>query len=341
MLKNLIFLLIIPTSCLDKIDIETRDFKENQLVVEGNVNNSSGPYFVSLSYASSENVESTNVLVKNPVSGAKVSIVHLASGNSLDLLENTGKLGQYSSPENSTFKGEVGNEYFLKIELLGKTYASTIEKIITPTPIDTVYWDYNDLSQTIEIFIDFTDPTARGDRYIWTWNGYRQFLTNYDNGGSGLNMQGDSIVFDCCRICYQQLTGNEINLFADNLQNGNKIRNQKVTDMYILRLNQLMIEVQLHKTSESAYAFWELLYLQQESQGGLFDPPPFGIKGNMKNIGDDNEEVLGYFFASGVSEYVLRFNAFEYATLQTPFEGTNNDCRLVSKADTLKPGNWD
>ena len=52
------------------------------------------------------------------------------------------------------------------------------------------------------------------------------------------------------------------------------------------------------------------------------------------------ETVLGYFYASGISEIQLQFNGNRYALNPTPFENIDNDCRLIQLADTLTPKNW-
>ena len=125
----IISLFVATASCREKIDFTIEDSDLKQLVVEGNINDMEGPYQVYLSYASPKIVNNNQVVQKEPVSLAKVMIVHVATGNVQDLYELSGDKGTYSSPENSTFRGEVENDYYLQIELDGRTYQSSIERI--------------------------------------------------------------------------------------------------------------------------------------------------------------------------------------------------------------------
>jgi len=340
-INALIIIAIVTTSCRDKIDIEAINSNEKLVVIEGNINNATGPYYVYLSYASTDNIDVESRLVKNPISNANVNIVNITSGNIISFVEKTGEVGTYFSSETSTIKGEVNNEYYLEVEILGKIYQSNIEKIEEAAPIDSVYIDFNEISRKVEVYVDFTDPASSKDAYIWNWNGFKQVRTNLPDGmGGGLGGGNTGGAVDCCSFCFIPFTGNEISVFEDSRQNGQKVSRQKITEFFVVKKNEFLIEVQQHRLGEEAFNFWNLISLQQQSEGGLFDPPPFGILGNMRNINDDNEEVLGYFYASGVSENYIQFIGYEYALTDLFFENLQDDCRLLPKADTLKPKNW-
>lgn len=321
------------SSCLDKVDIESKNFIQKQLVVEGNINNGDGPYVVKLSYAFSINEENKRQIKNQGIFDAEVAIINSTSGDRLELIPSKipSEWGIYKSPINSSFKGLNQNEYYLEIEVENEIYQSSREKIVTASSMDSIYAVYNENTRKMEVFVDFTDPESSKDYYIWEWNGYKRIRT----------FLPDVPFIECCNICYIPLQGNDINVFEDEFQNGQSIKKQKISDFFIIRFNVFLIEVQQHRLNKEAYDFWNLLKLQQESQGSLFDPPPFGIKGNISNINNKDETVLGYFYASGISEDHLKFSAFEYAVFQSPFEGTEDDCRKLAKADTLKPVNWD
>ena len=57
-----VFLLIDLASCRDKIDFVIEDSDVKQLVVEGNINDKEGPYYVYLSYASPKVVNDNPLL---------------------------------------------------------------------------------------------------------------------------------------------------------------------------------------------------------------------------------------------------------------------------------------
>ena len=63
--------------------------------------------------------------------------------------------------------------------------------------------------------------------------------------------------------------------------------------------------VRQHSLSKEAFRYWESLRDQQEEDGGLYETQPIASGGNMYNVDDDTEQVLGYFFASQVHEKLI------------------------------------
>jgi hypothetical protein len=53
--------------------------------------------------------------------------------------------------------------------------------------------------------------------------------------------------------------------------------------------------------SEAAFNYWEKLRINSVEQGGLYEKQPLVIKGNMHNITNPEQEILGFFSASSVS----------------------------------------
>ena len=66
-----------------------------------------------------------------------------------------------------------------------------------------------------------------------------------------------------------------------------------------------------YSLSPDAYRFWEDISLQQQSTGGIFDPPPFPINSNIRNINDPDERVSGFFSVAHVSATRWFINQFE------------------------------
>jgi hypothetical protein len=55
------------------------------------------------------------------------------------------------------------------------------------------------------------------------------------------------------------------------------------------------IQVRQYALDKNAYQFWNNLQTSNETSGSLFDPQPSEIKGNIMNINDSQEPVMGYF----------------------------------------------
>jgi hypothetical protein len=59
--------------------------------------------------------------------------------------------------------------------------------------------------------------------------------------------------------------------------------------------------VKQYAISQAAYEFWKMHDDLSENAGTLFDPIPSQVTGNIYNLNDPEEPVMGYFEASGVS----------------------------------------
>jgi hypothetical protein len=53
--------------------------------------------------------------------------------------------------------------------------------------------------------------------------------------------------------------------------------------------------------SEAAFDYWEKLRVNSVGQGGLYEKQPLVIKGNLHNITNPGQEILGFFSASTIS----------------------------------------
>jgi hypothetical protein len=66
-----------------------------------------------------------------------------------------------------------------------------------------------------------------------------------------------------------------------------------------------VVTIQQMALSESAYRYLYNLNEQITISGSIFDPPPTLIRGNVYNIDDPDEIVLGYFYTAGITTLSL------------------------------------
>ena len=69
---------------------------------------------------------------------------------------------------------------------------------------------------------------------------------------------------------------------------------RKLYERYSLYVTQ-------HSISEGAYKYWTKLKEQNVESGSMYTKQPYQVKGNMVNINDEDDLILGYFIASGIS----------------------------------------
>ncbi|MAE07700.1 MAG: hypothetical protein CL661_02945, partial [Bacteroidetes bacterium] len=218
----------------------------------------------------------------------------------------------------------------------GKSYVSDTCKLLPPAPIDSVYGlvesfnienDNKDL-HGLQFYIDFHNDLP--EKYYHLWK-----LTQTYKYKSSFNIDflwvGEIIPYpnpDSLRTCWRTTQVNDIYVFSNKYLEGNVVtrfpliytstKTKKLSIRYSLLVNQLSI-------SERAYNFWNSLKEQNIDQGNLYSQQPIQIKGNMHNIENINEPVLGYFTVAGTTKkriYVNRPSVipFYYPICQPDYE---------------------
>ena len=176
---KLFTLLLLFTSCEKEIDLNLDD-KSGVLVVDGNVTDQAGPYYVQLT----KSVPFTQANTYPAVTDATVTIS-----------DQTGKQDQLVYDANGRYKtttliGTPGNVYTLKIVVDGKTYtaSSRLPKVV---PLDSLTQDSIKFGSEVRYAIRpmYTDPMDLGNnyRFIISVNGksnkaYNLISDNINNG---------------------------------------------------------------------------------------------------------------------------------------------------------------
>lgn len=268
-----------------------------QLVVNGLITDRPGPHTVKISIASPA---STNYFSFPPY-GAHVFIQ--------DNLGNEEELGEVMTGTFETsstgIQGVVGRMYSVKVILSdGARYESTPELLKSAPSIDTVYTAYEDLPPGSDLtgqfvtYVETQDPDTPDNYYKWSWKHYtfRTHCVQVFNNGIPER-------FPCCERCWDiDQCESCIAILSDRFGNGKRINQFLLNipydskDPYFLTVEQLSI-------SKNAYNFWMSLSNQVNNVGGVFDPPPTTVRGNLFNVSNPKEQVLGYFGASGLSVF--------------------------------------
>ncbi len=145
-------------SCEKVIEVDVKN-AEPQLVVQGNIHTSSGPYLVYLNL-SVGNDETNNFPV---VQGASVHITDNIGGSE-KLTESLP--GVYSC---QNLKGEPGNTYTLKINTNNKEYTA-VSYLNKPVPLDSFLLEpiksqNSNIINGYRVICKFTDPAGAGNYY--------------------------------------------------------------------------------------------------------------------------------------------------------------------------------
>lgn len=289
------------------------------LIVEGQITDQPGPYTVRLTRTADYSNKAINLLE----TGAIVTIED-NTGTRETLREQTG--GVYQTRANG-IRGVAGRTYKITIQTrAGLRYASDPERLIPSPPILNLYTEYrNELvpgtavrRQGWDVYLDTKDPETPGNFYRWEWTHYEfanicQQTEQRDGSLTGLYCCTPCWDIDRCYTC--------LNVSSDVNINGKAISKQLIMRAPYTSLAPYYLEVQQQSISAGAFAFWKSVKGLVNNTGGLFDPAPAVVQGNIQCVSDPSVKAYGYFGATGLSEkfiYVDRSQGIGLPELKPP-----------------------
>ncbi len=260
-------------SCEDPISIELPG-QENFVVVEGWITNQPGPYRVKLSQTLPFDSESAT----SKISGASVEIVNHRQER-FSLQEDPEAPGEYLT-DSATFIGIVGHRYSVQVQWAGKHIVSAAELMREVPEIDTLTYSFvrdvfvpETLSYTSGYLVTgfVVDPDTRNNYYRWK---LRQ------NGV----LHGDA---------------DDLILITDRFFNGKRF-GYELSAVLFQRGDTISIEQ--FSLNQGAFDFLRNLNIQAIGLGKATSTPPSLVRGNLSNLNDEGEIILGYFGASSTSQ---------------------------------------
>lgn len=266
--------LFVFVSCEDDIQLDVPEGPK-RLVVEGSMTTSDGPQKVKLTQTYDYNDNEDAILF---VSNATVNILD-DQGNTYPLTYTNE--GIYETE--ASVKGVVGREYTLQVLTVeGQEYKSTAQEMKIVTPIDTLTNYHKEELVAGDFFelgyfaaIEFYENEGYGDYYRW-----KLYVNDsLQNGEENITVQSDEQLSDGV-----QFTEDDFVFQGRALDIGD-----------VVYVEQIAI-------TSREYEFWEELLTQLRNDGGPFDTPPAPIRGNMFNVNDDKEVVIGFFGTHNITK---------------------------------------
>lgn len=320
--------LILFSGCVNTYDPKLH-LNEDLVVVTGIITDQKALQTITLNRAHSNADSSVSI----PILQANVEI--LIDGVSQRLLET--QPGTYSLPVG--FQGKVGSTYQLRFRTAeGESYQSSAEKMAAVPPIlkayDLPHSKLVAVSDTsvpaTDIFIDYNDPLSQTNFYFWRWKEYetQNFCASCRQGrysirdigpvGSGpLEVLGcvvdpkiqSYVYFDylCRSLCWDIFYSSTFNVSADIYTNGKPQVGHLVATIPAYQVNPALIVIEQLSISADAYRYYTLFADQVQNNGTLADSPPAPLAGNVVNVSNPKENVVGYFSAASVAEYTYKF----------------------------------
>lgn len=296
-----IVLLLCLSSCIDEYWPEINDY-ENILVVDGMITNGPGPFRVDLSL--SADVNHPEYI---PLRGCQVNIID-DLGNQIRLLEN--QEGAYVSSGTGE-KGMIGRSYHLVVETpYGEEYKSDPQELLAPSIIDTIQHQLETKQDpksnyTLNGYQFYISTLASGNEsthYLWrlqqTYEYNSDFFIHFlfDYGNQPFNP------IDSLYTCWISQKINDIFVFSSEGLEVNEL--QQYPFLYVSTETRALsvrysLLVDQFTIGSTAWSFWNAVAQQNTGEASLYTTQLYQIRGNLHNISDEKEPVLGYFTVAG------------------------------------------
>ncbi|WP_435354559.1 DUF4249 domain-containing protein [Emticicia sp. SJ17W-69] len=269
----------------------------------------------SITITESANIE--ELVYTIPVLNAKVEL--LVNGTEKISFIEKGA-GVYNLPLD--FKLKAGSIYkliFSKAD--GTKYESGEEKLVVVPEIIKVHDEFkldgvakgNSFDPANYVYLDIKDPANDQNNYYWTWQLWeKQDVCISCEGGRYFELpppgqckvepQHSGSVFDyyCKGDCWEIFYNEDLNVFNDIYSNGTTVNNKLIAKIPYYSPNGSLIEIKQQSISLAAYRYLKLIADQVQNTGSLVDTPPAAIVGNVKNIANPKEAVVGFFMVTSI-----------------------------------------
>lgn len=233
------------------------------------------------------------------------------------------------------------------------TYASRWAPVEISPPIDELSWSIEDDEDLLWVNVS-THSEMRTGFYRWSASETYEYHATYyadhffvpaGTEYKGRIIENDSIVEyedgDNSYFCWTSdersdiLIGNTTDLTEDRLV-GYQIYSFLPTDRKVSHI--YFVELKQRRLTEDAYLFWDNLRNNSTNVGGLFSPEPFELRGNISNVNDPDEFVLGYVSVTTLSKARLFIDNYE--TRFSRWTGPSYGNTMVSPLDYRKYYGW-
>ena len=307
-------------ACIDPYD--SNFGQDNRvLIVEGLMTNDvQNPDTIKIQYS----YYVTESFYKKPIPGTQASIV--SSTGQETKLTSVGTEGGFLPPAN--FRINYAEKYTLKFSLGdGQSYQSTPQQMLPTPPIDKVYDVYNPKSRlsndgktqlsSNEIYLDFQDIPNQKNNYMWRYTHYERLVHCVTCEANALYVAASQSCvknaqaflrnppydYQCDGNCYNILRNNTVNILSDISSDGRLIKGRLIGKIPVYSLSGCLVVVDQMSVSQEIFDFNKILESQSTATGGLADTPAAAIVGNIRNLTNSTERIVGYFGLADIKNY--------------------------------------
>jgi Domain of unknown function (DUF4249) len=286
--------IVLFASCVEPFSPPYSDADVNFLVVDGYINTSDNSATVKLSRAASLASSDAIIAERNAI----VSIED-EDGNFFSLSEQSE--GTYGL---SSISLNLLKKYKLNVQTGdSKTYQSEFIQLTQAPAIDSIQW--KPASDGVTIYANTHNEPSATRYYRWDYVETYMYNSAFDSNFKRID---DAVIYrtidERIHTCWRTVTSSKILIGSSAKLTQNAITNYPLT--FLPKGTEKLdigysMEVKQRAISQDEYNFLDQLRKTTESLGGLFDPLPSQVVGNVTSVSNPSEPVLGNFSGGSVA----------------------------------------
>lgn len=289
-------LVLVACSCIEPYDPPLNDSNMNFLVVEAFLNGTDGIATVKLS-------RSLPVRSSDPIP--------VVEGATVQIEREGGSIHSLAHFEAGVYTGQIPNpatgaRYRLIVRADDEhEYASDFTSLLATPPIDSITWSAH--RDGIQFEVNAHDATGNTKYVKWDYTEtyeYQSKLPSYfmfESEGIVVERPRELWIMDCWKTDHSTsiVIGSLTHLQTSTLRKHPvaivPYGSRKLFKRYHIVIRQQAL-------TEETYNYWHNLARSTENLGGLFDPLPSEVRGNIHCTRHPGESALGLFSAAVVTE---------------------------------------
>jgi len=299
------FVLLVIASCIDPYHPRLTE-DQVLLVVNGMITDKPGEHVVEISRSAP--FDDPAFL---PV---KKCVVEVADDQGSTVSYSESSPGIYTAYLDSSFLG-INKAYQLYVHTPdGKEFFSEFDTLLACPPINKLYYEVDrrgaaepgESFNGIQFFLDVKGSRKESGNLLWKLRETYVYTSSYQIQylWDGIELKRFAPV-DSLYTCYFTSPVQEFYAASTRYLNRNELINYPisyVSDQSNKLWEKYSLLVRQYSLTENAFRYWNQLKDQLAGQGGFYETHPYVSDGNIFNVDDPDETVLGFFYASQVKE---------------------------------------
>jgi len=325
-------ILLVTASCIDPYHprlMETQDL----LVVNGMITDQPGDYVVEISRSAPFDDPAFI-----PVEGCVVQVAD-DKGSTITYSEHSP--GVYTAYLDNGFLG-INKAYQLYVLTPdGKEYLSEYDSLLACPPIDKLYYEVESRETEdpgftyygLQFYVDVKSSRNESVNFLWKLEETFEYTASYyiQYIWDGFNLE-EFLPTDSLYRCYKTQSIQELHAASTRYLAKNEL-NKYPINFVSDETNKLRIKYSLlarqHSLSDNAFLYWDKLKNQLTGRGGLYETQPYRSDGNVFNVDNPDEKVLGFFYVSQVKETrIMVDRPFKFQRVLCPLDTINSPSEL-------------